>query len=473
MRWQHGAGLAAVVLVAAFLTHLPALRHDPWNSDEAYVATEAQVINRGGALYVDATDRKPPILPVLYALTFRATGSDDLTGIRVLTILAYAASAALLASEARRRFRDPRAGLAAALLFLGVAAAFAPGDGQTASFEAFVLPPAIAAVLLVIRRRPVAAGVALGVAVLVLQSAAVMLIPLLWIVTRPRGPRRRSVTALLAGAAAPVALAAALFGPDHLLRWVVTSNDTYLDAAGALGYVLGLGARRTSTFLLATTVPVVLAAWAWRTRREDAELWLWLAAAVIAVSSGLRFFGHYYLQLLPPLCLLATRSLLRLSRRAAVVAAVVVVGSAAWYVVPALWARRSEPVAVADRLAAYTRTRTRPGARILVWGHLPEVYWWSGRLPATRFPTTGFLTGHTGGRPPDRVGTDYAVAGAWRDFDADLRAHPPELVFDLAPGDVRNAAYFSPNRFPRFQRFLTTGYRPVGSVAGVLVYARA
>ena len=54
---------------------------------------------------------------------------------------------------------------------------------------------------------------------------------------------------------------------------------------------------------------VVLAALAWRHRREDADLWLWTLSGFVAVLAGLRFFPHYYLQLLPPLCILATRTL--------------------------------------------------------------------------------------------------------------------------------------------------------------------
>ena len=41
--------------------------------------------------------------------------------------------------------------------------------------------------------------------------------------------------------------------------------------------------------------------------------------------------------------------------------------------------------------------RAIPEDGILVWGQLPEVYWASGKRPATRFITTGFLTGNWGG----------------------------------------------------------------------------
>jgi 4-amino-4-deoxy-L-arabinose transferase-like glycosyltransferase len=59
---------------------------------------------------------------------------------------------------------------------------------------------------------------------------------------------------------------------------------------------------------------------AWRERHTagsgDTDLWLWLLSAALSVAVGLRFFGHYYLQLLPPLVLITTGVLMRSSGRA-------------------------------------------------------------------------------------------------------------------------------------------------------------
>ncbi len=74
-----------VFLLLAVVTHLPSLiRTEALNPDEAFLATEAQVLNDGGHLYHDVVDRKPPIVPYVYAAVSRVTGSDDLVGVRVL-----------------------------------------------------------------------------------------------------------------------------------------------------------------------------------------------------------------------------------------------------------------------------------------------------------------------------------------------------------------------------------------------------
>jgi hypothetical protein len=385
------------------------------------------------------------------------------------------ATALLLAAEARRRFGSGRAGLIAGLLFLGSTAAFFAQDVQAANFEVFMLPTMVAAFVLAVRDRPLASGVALAVSTLTKQTAAVTLLPLAWLVwtRRPdrRADRARGLVLLGAGFVVPVLVAAVAFGWHDFMHWVFTSNDGYLGANGVLGYTLHRGLVQTTWFVLANVAIVALCVAAARRWRDDADLWLWVLAGVIAVASGLRFFGHYYLQLLPPLSLLATRPLARASTRALAAVAVAVVVPIAYLAVPA-YKRDNSPTQRAGRaLAAYARAHTRPGAHILVWGHLPEAYWRSDRPPATRFETTGFLTGLSGGRPPSRVGMQYAAPEAWDDFDADLRAHPPALIFDLSPADIRNAKYFPPAKFPRFGDYLRRGYERVATVDGVGVYA--
>ena len=461
----------AFVLVALALS-LPALNNRVYNSDEAYLATQAKMLNDGARLYKDTVDRKPPVVPYLYAGVFRVTGSDDIRPVRVLMILTNALTALLLAIEAERRFRHRRAGVIAGLLFLGSVVAFQAKDGQVANFEVFLVPTMVASVMLAWRGRPLASGAALAVSTLTKQTAAITLIPLVWIVWRQRRVHRVSDVGLLfAGLAAPLVIAALVFGPQPFVHWVFTSNETYLGVSGVVGFVAGVAFRETAGFVVAHLALLLLAAWAWRSRREDADLWLWVASAVLAVSSGFRFFGHYYIQLLPPLCLLAARPLLRAPRYVLAGVAVLMIASVAWYAPAAFTERPGKTRTTAADLARYAREHTGPGTRIFVWGHLPEVYWQSDRPPATRFATTGFLTGLSGGRPASRVGMQYATPQAWADFHQDLRDHPPALVFDLSPADIRHASTAPPSKFPRFGDFLAERYQEVATVDGAVVYA--
>ena len=116
--------------------------------------------------------------------------------------------------------------------------------------------------------------------------------------------------------------------------------------AACVRYALSLGARQTGWFLAGHVVLVVLAALAWRHRREDTDLWLWTLSGFLAVLAGFRFFPHYYLQLLPPLCLLATRTLTSsrlFTRRWVLAGLALVLAGTTWYYLAQAFPRTDRP----------------------------------------------------------------------------------------------------------------------------------
>src|SRR6476619_4329956 len=200
--------LVVAVLVLTALLRLPAFFVDVFNSDETFLATQAQVIRNGGSLYEDATDRKPPLVPYLYAATFATVGSTALWSVRVAALLA-----------------------------------FAPQDGQAANFEVFMLPAMTASFLLAARGRPRGSGFAVAVATLAKQTGAATLIPVLYLAWKKGG--RRGVTTTLAAFAIPLAIVALLVGPGDLLFWAATGNGSYFGLGSATVYVAGLFAVMT------------------------------------------------------------------------------------------------------------------------------------------------------------------------------------------------------------------------------------
>jgi 4-amino-4-deoxy-L-arabinose transferase-like glycosyltransferase len=162
--------LFLVLLALTFVLRLPAFFVPVFNSDETFLATQAHVIGDGGQLYEDAIDRKPPIVPYLYAATFSFFETTALWSVRVVAMLAVALTALLLAIEARRRYGE-RAGWIAGVLFVLAMVAFAPQDGQAANFEVFMLPSMTAAILFARRGRGFLAGAAIAAAALANRPA--------------------------------------------------------------------------------------------------------------------------------------------------------------------------------------------------------------------------------------------------------------------------------------------------------------
>jgi 4-amino-4-deoxy-L-arabinose transferase-like glycosyltransferase len=463
--------LIVVVLLLTAVLRLPAFFVQVFNSDETFLATQAQVIRNGGSLYEDATDRKPPLVPYLYAATFALVGSTALWSVRVLAMLAVAMTALMLASEARRRWGE-RAAWLAALLLVGASVAFAPQDGQAANFEVFLLPAMTASVLLAARDRPRTAGAAVALATLAKQTGAATLLPVLYLVVKRRG--RSGVGAMLAGFAIPLAVVALLVGPHDLVFWAVAGNGSYFGLGSATAYVAGLFAVMTFAFV-ACNLPIVWSIpMAWRRRMPgvDTDLWLWLLSAALSVAVGLRFFGHYYLQLVPPLCLLSAGMLSRLPRpvghTTVVVSLLAGVGFSIVGFVAQPW---GDPVKY-QRVSEYLETHLHTRDRVFVWGHTPEIYWASGALPATRFLSDGFVLGDWGGRPPGDRSADVPTPGARVMLMADLEARRPRYILDTTGAHIRGSQYHPMRSIPELQRYVDRGYHYVRSIDGIAIYLR-
>src|SRR6266542_6785964 len=256
--------LFAVLLLLTAALRAPAFVRDVFNSDETFLATQAEVISDGGKLYEEAADRKPPLVPYLYAATFAAFGTTALWSVRVVAMLAVALTALFLALEARRRYGIRAAWIAGVLMVLA-SVAFAPQDGQAANFEIFMLPSMTAAVLLARRGRAFSSGAAVALATLTKQTGAATLLPVLYLVWRQRG--RRGVADAFGGFTMPLVLVALLVGPGELLFWTTIGNGSYLGISGQWGMVLLTLALMTAAFAVVNLPIVWTLPRAWRERR--------------------------------------------------------------------------------------------------------------------------------------------------------------------------------------------------------------
>jgi hypothetical protein len=243
------------------------------------------------------------------------------------------------------------------------------------------------------------AGALTGIAVLIKQSAfdagLAAVVYLLW---RERRRGLPPAAVLVVGALVPVAIAAA--SAARLSAWLYAvfgyrfNGDSLLNGSltgRAHQFWLSLPPAGKALGLLA-----LLAAVGWR--RSPLLARIWLGAAVLGAIGGGNFHPHYYLQLVPPLSLLAAvgvRTLWLSAPRPAIAAAGAAAAATVALTMPAAWATPTEqaetiwpadPHLVHDAvLARYVRAHTRPRERVLaIWADA-DLYYLADRRPAVRY----------------------------------------------------------------------------------------
>ncbi|MET0421519.1 MAG: glycosyltransferase family 39 protein [Acidimicrobiia bacterium] len=471
-------GMFLVLLALTFVLRFPAFFVPVFNSDETFLATQAHVIRDGGQLYEDAADRKPPVVPYVYAATFAFFGTSALWSVRIVAMVAVALTALLLAVEARRRYGE-RAGWIAGLMFVGAMVAFAPQDGQAANFEVFMILPMVASIICARRGKGAAAGALIALSMMAKQTGAGTLLPVLYLMARARG--KRGVGAVALGFSIPTALVALAVGPAQLVYWAVLGNGSYVGVDTASAAVFTSFALMTFGWVACNVALLWKLPHAWHDRRvraddghTDTDLWLWLVSAVISVAIGFRFFGHYYMQLVPPITLLAAGALSRSSWRTAKLTLVgaaccAAIFSAGGYFIAPVFGGEPKYEHVSSYLAANARSHDT----ILVWGSAPEIYWASGLRPATRFITTNtFLAGNHPGRTQTTAPASDIDPQMWEYFYEDFRAHPPQYILDTSPAKVRGAEHSPISDFPTFNAIVDREYHFVRSIDGISIYER-
>ena len=477
---------------AAFLS-IPIL-----DVDEAAHVVGSWELLRGGRLYTDFADNKPPLLYGYYALCQLLLGHGMLA-VRLCTTLA---TLPLTAVALWAFYGFERRGVAAGALYLVYGAAFYAHDMQAVNAEIpMLLLGAWALVPLRGRdtsaRGAFVAGLLLGLAFLVKYQAA------FWVAATPlalawSGELRRAArcgASVCVGFVLPLLGAWAAFaisgGAADLLYWTLQSNLVYLDNPITAGEALLRAARGLLPFLAATS-PLWWAAWRsldlLAASYERRFLVALLLLSIPPVFLGLRFYPHYFIQLYVPLALAAAPwvaeasriPLARAARGFTAASAVLLAGFTAantW-----LYRVRTDVYEeTSPRLAAAAAwLREDPCARsgtLFVWGYAPTLYYLSGLRPASRFvvPQTS-LTGYVAGNTATATGrvdaTNRIEPVHWDLLMRDLEARSVTYIVDSAPSGIHRWDRFPLRDHPRLARLVEEEFEVATAAHGVVIHRR-
>jgi 4-amino-4-deoxy-L-arabinose transferase-like glycosyltransferase len=455
----------------------------------------ANEIVDGGRPYVDAVERKPPLLFWTYAAVFKVAGKFNWAALHIVALGWTLGAMAGLYAIGSELF-DRNTGLIAAL-FYAVFQQWWAWKHLAFDGEMLMNLPIIWAWAIAFRRsssrvRPelFAAGALLGAAFLLKQPAAVAAVSLGIYLLLPSYRVSRSLTRtnsiiqatmLTAGFFAVLGLVTIVLWKQGILRdafyWTVVNHDIP-HVFWERGILLTLA---FSGVCLPLMVGVMMACrdksqiWAARTAERTALFGL-LAASAIGVAAGGRFYSHYYVQLIPPLVLLAAPYYGRLWSRT--------IQPARWLLRPAVtyawlaltviafsivhWTGLARQRASSEA-GRYLAMHSAPQDRIFVWGQTPKIYLDARRRPASRYITTFPLTGYIfGGSVPGFDTRSRILPGAWNTLERDFARHPPTYIVDVQ-SDPRTLQYPVKN-FAILAKLLAEHYQPVARTAEGMIY---
>jgi hypothetical protein len=448
-----------------------------WADEDYHLAAGIQLLH-GKMLYRDLWYDKPP-LSALLTLLFGAWAGWPLRIAGTLLAAGACAAAFRFASQLwSRREGFCAAGLLGFFLVFYLPSATIPLEPDT-----WMILPHAAAVYLAWSRRPLAAGVAAGLAFSLNIKGLLVLVACL--VFAPSG-----WPLLLAGFLLPNALVLAWLLWQHALPAYIESvwrwGLLYAGAPPGDSPVDSALLRLRNWFGFHAALAMA-AAWYWARTKDSSMRWkmlAWAAISLTAAGVGWRFSPHYLNQLLPPLAIAGARGigLLVEEPRAAVRRFAMLVLLAAALVPAIRFGPRYFQLAADDaagrahdwrdvaldqesrQTAALIRSSAREGDTVFVWGYRPNLVAYTRLAVASRMWESQPLTGV----PADRHLRDArSVDPEWahRNRLELIRSSPAFILDGLSaynPGlDIA--------RFPDLQEWFRQ-YCPAGRAGGIVLY---
>ncbi|MEA3337240.1 MAG: glycosyltransferase family 39 protein [Chloroflexota bacterium] len=440
---QTGRWFDLLVLLLFFLTvgflRVPAFEQSVVDWDESIYLLMSRGMLEGHLPYTAVWDHKPPGIYLLFALAQLLFGRS-IVAIRVLTWLAVTASCFLLYKFGKDRFHNGWSGILAGLLY----AAFSlQNGGLAANSEVLFAPFVILGFYLLWQtvafdqptgsnggRTILLAGLALGVALQIKYAVIYDLIAALMLLAitgaRKRYPVRDvlyGAVTLLAGVLIPMAVVVLTFLlSGHLPEYVdatILANLRYnalaIFSLTELGSTLSAQLRHNfvlwGSLLLLPMVLFVTAKARQECRLNLLLLCVWLAIDLMGILLARRYFWHYFLQLLPPLCLIVSILFTEIlawttgSTHKSRLVGFGLLALLAMGVILPLWRPvtssvdsvlfalgRGERVDEPAYIGSYLRDRLEPGQTVYVADYEPVIYFLAGVEAPTRYVLPRLLT---------------------------------------------------------------------------------
>ncbi len=488
--------------ILTFGLRISTLYHPFIDIDESQFAGFAHVLMDGGLPYRDSLDTKPPLIYLFYACCFFIFGKYNMAGVHLAGIvLALAVSWTLY--QIGKENGQEKGGMGGALFYTLFSTAGLPKFIAVSITSVMVLPLSLS-LLYFLRgdresrlRFDLWAGLFVGLAFLFkYQSGIQLVLFFLWIIWSVKQKEEDLRSAFLrfstcfGGFLIPVMITGvslyALGVWSDFYQWSLLGSFRYIQSGvETISYFKNFFLRG-GFFILCTLVLWVLASFQLKNNNRNRLtlfLGLGLLLSWVPVATGGRFYGHYFIQCLPPLCLLAGLQAGKLERTD-------ILKKMAWGIfLPVLffWVLRLDLKKMEDffpddqlflqkRVGEWMKNNTQPQETLFVWGFATAIYFHAERKPVSRFLWTDWLTGKVPGSNqsnlPDFDTTRYIAPLAWKALWEDFNKNPPTYFVDTSPPNIHNYKKYPLFSYPELYSYLQTHYRFWKNVEGCAIYKK-
>jgi 4-amino-4-deoxy-L-arabinose transferase-like glycosyltransferase len=463
---------------------------------------------RGGQPYVDAVERKPPLLFYLYEGILKIFGMYNLQALHFVMLL-WVLTTLYFVHRVLRELFDDLTGLAGAFLY-SLFMCWADRRSLALNGELLMNLPIAAAVAITLgqarsRFRPelFVAGALIAIAFLIKQPAGIAAAPLgLYLLLNPYRRARgiawleslAQASTFSLGFAAVLGAMAAFLSHQGILRealyWSIQNHELEF---GVTTYIYWFRLPKSLGLFVVESLPLlILCGISVAHRRARGEIWgqrraeLWalvllLACSVLGIAANGQWLFHYFLQLLLPLSLLAAPVLARIWARTLVFAKTWLqptwlnawLGSLAvlFLLVNAIGIIAEKP----REAGRWVREHSNADDRMFVWGqgiHQTAQYLEAQRRPASRYIASFPLTGYIFGVLDPSLDTTYRILpGSWENLKADFARHPPRFIIDSHVLQPPPRMYLM-EQYPYLRQLVSENYREVYRAPDGVIYER-
>lgn len=504
-----------ILLLALIVLRIPVLFHPILDVDEAIYGLFARIWFDGGIPYVDCVETKPLGIYLFFGSIFSLFGRFNMIAVHAATIAVVGATAYVIYLISKM-IDSSKSGFIAALLYIVFSTTYIPKVIATTIEPIMLFPVSLQFYFWLRYERdsnwPSAflSGLFFSMACLFKYQAGMNLFVLFayLIFVKHKVPSKgvrlltgglqigvplKGVGHFFLGAIwlplIMIAYLAYVKGLDGFYYWNILGNRNYISEGSSTINLPHQILTRVLPYIASTLLMWILSILRIVKRdNSSATLWLiilWFVLSIIPVSTGYRFYGHYFLLLLPPMAILSAPIIervwddpLKVWKRRLIVLAILLpafgFSTARLNMDKIHNAFKEDNLNNYKPLAAYLAKNTLPSDKVIAWGFAPLVYWYSERLPGTRFFWSDLLTSRVSGlKGVEASGSsEEGRKEAWEMFFRDLEKNKPVYIIDTAPANLHDYKDFPITKYPRLHEYVQAHYKTDVIINHAIFYKR-